>query len=110
MINKLASDILSRYYEKLAWLANEYNFAHGTSANFSPTSRPDRKPDFTSKSNSEYWNTPMGVIRGSDHWGTVGSCDWKLGKKTHPGKKVYGFSAWENFEKKAASRYGVSIS
>ena len=108
MFDKFAEDVVARCIEKLAFLANKYNFAHGTSSLFSRTKkRPDRKPDKLSPkkgSDSEYWITPSGVIRGSDHWGTVGSCSWDLaGSPDHPGKKVYGFSPWENFEKKAAS-------
>ena len=109
MFEKFAEDVVTRCIEKLAFLANKYNFAHGTSSLFSRTKkRPDRKPDKLSPkkgSDSEYWITPSGVIRGSDHWGTVGSCSWDLaGSPDHPGKKVYGFSPWENFEKKAESR------
>lgn len=103
MFDKLAEDIEKRYWQKLAWMANKHNYTHGTSAKFSPASRPDKEPDYVSKSDSEYWISPMGVTRGSDHWGTVGSCDWKLGKNKFPKKKIYGFSPWENFEKKAGS-------
>lgn len=103
MFDKLAEDIEKRYWQKLAWMANKHNYTHGTSAKFSPASRPDKEPDYVSKSDSEYWVSPMGVTRGSDHWGTVGSCDWKLGKNKFPKKKVYGFSPWENFEKKNKS-------
>lgn len=110
MFDKLAEDIEKRYWQKLAWVANKHNYTHGTSAKFSPASRPDKKPDYVSKSDSEYWISPMGVTRGSDHWGTVGSCDWKLGKNKFPKKKVYGFSPWENFEKKASALSDVDVS
>lgn len=104
MFEKFAEDVMTRCLEKLAFIANKYNFAHGTSSLFSRTKkRPDRKPDKLSPkkgSDSEYWITQSGVIRGSDHWGAVGSCSWDLaGSPDHPGKKVYGFSAWENFKK-----------
>ena len=106
MFHKLAHDIYTAALIKLAFKANQNNFTHGTSAVFSKTTkRPDREPDKKSPkkgSNSEYWVTPMGIIRGSDHWGTVGTCNWNLaGSPDHPGKKVYGFSPWENFEKKS---------
>lgn len=109
MFHKLAHDIYTATLIKLAFKANQHNFTHGTSAVFSKTTkRPDREPDKKSPkkgSNSEYWVTPMGIVRGSDHWGTVGTCNWDLaGSPDHPGKKVYGFSPWENFNKKTASK------
>lgn len=102
---KTVEDIYNSTLYKLAFKANESNFNHSTSAVFSKTTkRPNRSPDKKSPkkgSDSEYWVTPMGIVRGSDHWGTVGSCEWDLaGVEDHPGKKVYGFSAWENFRKK----------
>jgi len=108
MFHKLAHDIYTATLIKLAFKANQNNFTHGTSAVFSKTTkRPDREPDKKSPkkgSDSEYWVTPMGIVRGSDHWGTVGTCNWDLaGSPDHPGKKVYGFSPWENFNKKTAA-------
>lgn len=109
MFHKLAHDIYTAALIKLAFKANQNNFTHGTSAVFSKTTkRPDREPDKKSPkkgSDSEYWITPMGIVRGSDHWGTVGTCNWNLaGSPDHPGKKIYGFSPWENFNKKTASK------
>lgn len=113
MFHKLAHDIYTAALIKLAFKANQNNFTHGTSAVFSKTTkRPDREPDKKSPkkgSDSEYWVTPMGIVRGSDHWGIVGTCNWDLaGSPDHPGKKVYGFSPWENFSKKTAE-LGTSL-
>lgn len=36
------------------------------------------KPDFESRSGSQYWYDRNGVYRYSDHWGEVASCTWHL--------------------------------
>ena len=60
------------------------NFHDASRAVFTPIDKPSRKPDFSSKSGSLYWDTGIGVIRCSDHWvGFMGcrsqrSCEWSL--------------------------------
>ena len=34
--------------------------------------RPAREPDFVSASGSKYWYMPYGLVRQSNHWGSVG--------------------------------------
>jgi hypothetical protein len=46
------------------------NFHHATTANWTPCDRPDRGPNYVSRSGSAYWDTGFGVIRESDHWGS----------------------------------------
>lgn len=55
------------------------NFMKSTNANFTPCVKPEREPDFTSPSGSQYWYENGGVIRHSDHWGAeIASCNWFL--------------------------------
>lgn len=58
------------------------NFHLATKAWFKPCKMPTRKPNFISNSGSKYWygNDKKGdyVIRYSDHWGAVASCDWRI--------------------------------
>lgn len=99
---------------------NKDNFYSSTKAIFRGAKRPKRNPDYVSvssysgKISSEYWYTPRGVYRCSDHWsviaakkplegfecGRVSTCLWTL-KNTSP-KKGYdvtpcGFCRWEDF-------------
>ena len=43
---------------------------------------PKRKPDFISDFGSKYWFTPNSVIRQSDHWGQLDTCEWTLDSKS----------------------------
>lgn len=54
------------------------NFMKSTNANFTPCVKPEREPDFTSPSGSQYWYIGQSVVRFSDHWGDVASCRWYI--------------------------------
>lgn len=54
------------------------NFFVSTVANFVVCEKPERNPDYISKSGSAYWDEGEKVIRWGDHWGPVGSCYWQL--------------------------------
>ena len=61
------------------------NFYKGTTANFKEIMKegiPKRKPDFISDFGSKYWFTPNSVIRQSDHWGQLDTCEWTLDSKS----------------------------
>ena len=100
------------YSEHQRGLANESNFFWNTVAMFEQVnSRPRRKPDYISKTrdgkiSSEYWFSDEGVIRGSNHWGDISTCDWAL-KGTGLAfeltltPKVYGKAKWSEFVQKS---------
>jgi len=95
-------------------------FYIATKAVFRGCKRPQRKPDYRSIDrngwvSSEYWYTPRGVIRCSNHWskidsykdllafkcGKVATCHWVLINCSH--KKGYtstpcGFCPWDEFK------------
>lgn len=87
---------------------DETNFFENTDAVFTFCQKPTREPDYVSDSGSCYWYTDDGVIRGSDHWGSlVASCRWYFGCQfdiqsnyAHAqfDEMAYGFSAWKNFK------------
>lgn len=102
-------------------MRNERNFFFSTHAVFKGSKRPKRNPDYISYDmyggiSSEYWYTPRGVYRCSDHWSTfsvpegkklraiqcgrVASCYWTL-KNSSPIKgyeqKPTGFCSWKDF-------------
>lgn len=52
------------------------SFHIATTANFTGCETPDEPADFVSESGSKYWHRNGGVIRRSDHWGSVASCIW----------------------------------
>lgn len=103
---------------------NEDNFFKGTAASFSSCEMPAYAPDHISESGSKYWYFPEGVIRASDHWGTVATCYWAL---DHSEKRYYlseievstpdgpvlhsftvikaGFCPWNLFRANAAEAY-----
>ena len=66
---------------------------------------PSGMPDYRSGSGSEYWYTPEGVYRLSDHWGAgVGTCQWSIegdavssSWNDRNGERC-GFCKWEDFE------------
>lgn len=99
---------------------NEYNFFRATKATFKGCKEPKREPDYVSNSGSEYWYTPKGVIRSSNHWsairpfafksildgrwyngyrkqcGKIASCHWVLKSNT---TDWCGFCPWDKFRK-----------
>lgn len=92
------------------------NYFMGTEAIFVPCATPNRTPDYTSASGSDYWYTEDGVIRKSDHWGYgVASCDWYMAGAEDVScmdwrADMCGFCAWEGFsavEKCDVTIYGV---
>lgn len=87
------------------------NFYIATKATFDGCRRPSRKPDFVSRCGSEYWYTPNGVIRCSDHWSIyydarhkcspirqrkIASCFWGL-RSTKDLIRQCGFAKWSAF-------------
>ena len=77
------------------------NFHKGTKADFKEIMKagiPKRKPDFISDSGSKYWFTVNSVIRQSDHWGQLDTCEWTLdGRAGH--KITQGICSINNFSK-----------
>lgn len=58
-----------------------------------------QKPQFKSKSGSEYYFTDEGVYRTSNHWGRAANCRWRLvtlGNYKSQHTKV-GFAKWTDF-------------
>lgn len=82
---------MSRKYDRT-------NFFERTLANFDPCKRPTINPDFWSFSGSSYWYTEKGVIRLSDHWGSVSSCFWLIDWQASR-KYLCGFAKWEDFSR-----------
>ncbi len=69
--------------------ASELNFFDYTVSIFDECGKPEREPDFTSGSGSQYWYTAEGVVRGANHWGNgLDNCDWAYRYKD--GRMVYG--------------------
>ncbi len=58
--------------------ADRNNFYKNSFADFVSCKKPDRNPDYISSSGSKYWYENDGVIRESDHFGKVSSCEWTL--------------------------------
>ena len=59
------------------------NFHKSTNGRWIPCEMPESAADFISftpygEVSSAYWHTESGVIRVSDHWGGVASCQWNL--------------------------------
>lgn len=77
------------------------NFYKGTKADFKEIMKagvPKRKPDFVSDSGSKYWFTANSVIRQSNHWGQLDTCNWTLdGKNGY--KLTQGICSINNFKK-----------
>ena len=96
---------------------NKDNYFFYTIAVWIGCNRPNRKPDYISYDrdgnvSSEYWYTPLGVIRCSNHWSRVytpkrvynsytfeckkvGTCYWVL--RTSRENTTCGFCRWEDF-------------
>ena len=61
----------------------------------------DKRPDYTSRSGSQYFYTDEGVYRISSHWGRAATCRWRLQTDDinfKNGTKV-GFAKWTDFYK-----------
>ena len=86
---------------------NFTNFHDATRARFQPCERPDREPDFVSKSGSRYWDLGNGVVREADHWRAgIRSCSWFL-NVAMPGMPsgcfdglAVGFCAYSDFKER----------
>ena len=59
----------------------------------------NRKPDYRSKSGSNYYFTETGVYRLSNHWGRAANCKWRLQPLQNPGteRTKLGFALWTEF-------------
>jgi hypothetical protein len=55
--------------------------------------------NYRSKSGSEYYFTPAGVYRKSNHWGRAANCKWRLNPKeiTAANRTKIGFADWASF-------------
>jgi len=61
----------------------------------------DKKPNYISRSGSQYFYTDEGVYRISSHWGRAATCKWRLQTEAsnfRNGTKV-GFAKWTSFYK-----------
>ncbi|WP_420572913.1 hypothetical protein [Kordia sp.] len=61
----------------------------------------NKKPNFVSKSGSQYFYTDEGVYRISTHWGRAATCKWRLqtDAETFKNGKKLGFAKWSSFYK-----------
>lgn len=92
------------------------NFWQSTQATFTTCPRPDREPDFQSRSNSSYWDTGNGaVVRASDHWtGQFGvtnivNCYWSIDQEQTAVKEVMvGSCFYDDFVKRKRKGAGGS--
>lgn len=80
------------------------DFHVATTVDFVPAEKPDRPADFQSASGSWYWSVTIdgapAVIRESNHWGSVASCDWTLsGTDDHKGLRA-GVAKLSDFNRK----------
>lgn len=80
------------------------DFHVATTVDYTPAEKPNRAPDFQSASGSWYWSVTVDgvpcVIRESDHWGDVASCNWTLnGTDEHKGLKA-GVAKLSDFNRK----------
>jgi hypothetical protein len=85
------------YLEQVKGDANQENFFIRSQANWLSCQLPAGDPAFVSNSGSSYWYTEDGVIRTSDHWGTVATCRWTLdGGDAFFDAPVAAFCRWED--------------
>ena len=98
---------------------NKDNYFLSTRCTFKACQRPNREPDYTSKSGSRYWYTDSGVYRESSHWSRiygvsehdllftslrecsrVSSCFWilKIHDTTSERTTKCGFAQWDKFK------------
>jgi len=92
-------------------MINKDNFHLQTAGVFSKCEEITTTPDYVSfdrrgRVSSKYWYTSEGVVRASNHWGYVASCNWVLKgvSKEYNECEVYndvkfGFCSFENFNK-----------
>lgn len=92
-------------------MKNKDNFFVATKATWKGVKAPKRTPDYISNSGSEYWYTPQGVYRKSDHWShiyinnkywygctRVATCYWTLKLKYRVDSyDLCGFTSWDHF-------------
>ena len=97
-------------------VANSDNFYKNSICFWKETSYvPKREPDYTSLDrygdvSSQYWYTPNGVYRRSNHWGDgVASCDWYFKDSKYNqlfneiavhNRRYVGFADWKDFAAK----------
>ena len=57
------------------------------------------KTNYKSKSDSQYFYTPEGVYRKSNHWGRVANCNWSIrAKDSYKNQtEIIGFAKWTDF-------------
>ncbi len=53
--------------------------------------------DYISKKGSQYYFTPEGVYRKSNHWGRVGNCRWRLEGDQAMQQQHVGYATWDSF-------------
>jgi hypothetical protein len=95
---KAAYEMKVKMTEHLNAAATHSNFHLETRATFMPCATPDRMPDYTSDSGSQYWYEGSTVIRCANHWGVVASCVWGYnGKETN--QYVSGVCELSGFER-----------
>lgn len=80
------------------------DFHVATTVDYAPAEKPDRPADFQSASGSWYWSVTIdgapAVIRESNHWGEVASCNWTLsGTDEHKGLRA-GVAKLSDFNRK----------
>ncbi|WP_046756721.1 hypothetical protein [Kordia jejudonensis] len=86
------------------FIYHKQNFFRNTYCVFTTVSGENlanKKPDYTSKSGSQYFYTEEGVYRISSHWGRAATCRWRLqtdASNFRNGAKV-GFAKWTSFYK-----------
>lgn len=94
-------------------VADQDNFFKNSICFWKETSYvPKRNPDYTSLNrygdvSSQYWYTPKGVYRRSNHWGDgVASCDWYFKDAKYNqlfneiavhNRRYVGFAEWKDF-------------
>lgn len=84
---------------------NKYNYYRNTYAVFkevNPMDLPFSVWQYTSKSGSSYYYTPLGVYRKSNHWGRAAKCRWVLMSSEHKlhfskDRVRIGFALWSDF-------------
>jgi hypothetical protein len=81
---------------------NQNNFHKHTFCLWKEVSPADfevQKPQFKSKSGSEYYFTTEGVYRTSNHWGRAANCRWRLVSQGNYKSQhtIVGFAKWTDF-------------
>lgn len=80
---------------------NRNNFFKHTFCIFNEVSSDlilDKKPDYVSNSQSQYFFTEEGVYRKSNHWGRAANCRWKLVSNSYKSQNtIVAFARWIDF-------------